>query len=60
MAMIVVAVPGMRMIVFLLRSDGIAVLFPRSVRMLMHRELFYALGPAIAALVRAYYAFDTS
>jgi len=32
------------------------VLFPRTMRMLAHPELFYALGPASAALVRAYYA----
>jgi hypothetical protein len=58
MAVIVVAVPENRVIVrmFLLRSGRIAVLFPRSMRMQVHPELFYALGSASAALARAYYA----
>lgn len=55
-AVIVVAVIEMRMIVrvFLGRSGRIATLLFRGMRMRVHRELFYALGPASAALVHAY------
>ena len=57
-AVIVVAVIEMRMIarVFLGRSGRIAILFPRSMRMLVHPKLFYALDAASAARVHAYYA----
>src|SRR6266851_1757760 len=61
-AMIVMAVAemGVTLSVLLLRSEGIAARVSRPMRILVHLELFYALGPASAALCALITQFDTS
>jgi hypothetical protein len=61
-AMIVVAVAemGVTLNVLLLRSEVIAARVSRPMRILVHLELFYALGPASAALCALITQFDTS
>jgi hypothetical protein len=61
-AIIVVAVVelGVTVNVLLLRCEGIAVRVSRSMRMLVHPELFYALGAASAARSALITQFDTS
>jgi len=61
-AMIVMAVAemGVTLSVLLLRSEGIAARVSLPMRILVHLELFYALGPASAALCALITQFDTS